>query len=172
MPIITLREQTTQDALALAAWLSDPDAEWKRWDAPYFHAEESPPQVRGAAERAIVFEGRAIGLVTRHPERPAAGGWWELGILILNPQCWGLGLGTQALKGWVALTFLETGAHLLTFTTWSGNERMIRAGLRVGFRECARIPEARLYAGQRYDSVKLALLRRGWESANETEGTG
>jgi len=39
---------------------------------------------------------------------------------------------------------------------------MIGAGLKVGFRECARIREARLWQGTRYDSVKLDLLRSEW----------
>ena len=51
---------------------------------------------------------------------------------------------------------------MLTLTAWSGNARMIGAGLKVGFRECACIREARLWQGARYDSVKLDLLRSEW----------
>ncbi len=167
-PSPVLREQSTQDALQLAYWLTDPQAEWKQWDAPYYHAANA--QKDGAQsdhlpsnERMIAVEGQAIGMVTRHPEQPQAGGWWELGILIYDPQFWGGGTGTQALRDWTGLTFAETGAHVLTLSTWSGNERMIRAGLRVGYRECARVREARLWKGVRYDSVRLDLLRREWE---------
>ena len=113
-------------------------------------------------ERLIVLEGQAIGLVTRRPEAPSSGGWWEVGLLIYDPRHWGGGLGTRALWAWTGLTFAETGAHLLTLSTWSGNTRMLRAAGRTGYRECARVREARLWQGQRYDSVQMDLLRREW----------
>ena len=90
-------------------------------------------------------------------------GWWELGISILDPAYWSGGLGTRALKLWTGATFRETPVHVLMLTTWSGNERMIRAAERVGYRECGRVPEARLWQGQRWDSVRLCVLRREWE---------
>lgn len=55
--------------------------------------------------------------------------------------------GTRALRLWTAVTFADTGAHILTLTTWSGNARMLRAA-------------------QRHDSVKLAALRRDWPGAS------
>ena len=45
-------------------------------------------------------------------------------------------------------TLDETDAHVLTFTTWGGNERMLRAAHRLGFREAARIREARAGPGE------------------------
>ncbi|MBX8467244.1 GNAT family N-acetyltransferase, partial [Deinococcus sp. RIT780] len=72
------------------------------------------------------------------------------------------GVGSRALALWVGATLNETDAHVLTFSTWGGNERMIRAAHRLGFREAGRIREARLVRGERFDSVKLDLLRREW----------
>ena len=171
-PQLILRPQTAQDALQLAFWLTDPQAEWRQWDAPFMQGEGPTSQaaddsdIGGADEapheRLIVLEDQAIGLVTRRPEAPSRGGWWEVGILIYDPRHWGGGLGTRALRTWTALTFAETGAHLLTLSTWSGNIRMLRAAGRVGYRECARVREARLWQGQRYDSVQMDLLRREW----------
>ena len=40
---------------------------------------------------------------------------------------------------------------------------MIRAAERVGYRECARVHEARLWQGVRYDHVRLELLRAEWD---------
>lgn len=134
LPALTLRDRRDDDLPTLWRWLhAESDPEWKRWDAPYFHEEA-----------------------------PAGGGWWELGVLIFDPRHWGGGLGTQALRLWTDATFAQTGAHVLTLTTWGGNERIIRAAARTGFHECARIPQARAWAGQRWDSVKLAQLRTGW----------
>lgn len=83
-------------------------------------------------------------------------------MVIYDPEHWGGGLGKQALRLWTQATFAETDAHVLTLTTWSGNERMVRAAERCGYRECARVPEARLWQGRRWDSVRLAALRREW----------
>ncbi len=109
--------------------------------------------------RILDLGGQCIGQVSRSEEAPAGGGWWDLGILIFDPAYWGGGLGTQALRLWTAATFAGTEAQVLTLTTWGGNERLIRAGERAGYHECARIPQARRWQGQRWDSVKLACLR-------------
>ena len=174
VPDLKLLPQTTEDALQLAQWLSDPQAEWRQWDAPYLQAgnsqtgeldflDEDLPH-----ERLIWAGGAAVGLVTRRAEAPRQGGWWELGILIHDSRRWGAGLGTRALALWTTLTFQETGAHVLTLSTWSGNVRMLRAAERVGYRECARVREARLWQEQRYDNVQLGLLRREWEEAGRS----
>ena len=83
----------------------------------------------------------------------------------LRPAALGGGLGREALRQWTDRTFAETNAHVLTLTTWSGNERLIRSAARVGYRECARIPEARSWQKKRWDSVKLAALRQEWSGA-------
>ncbi len=166
-PDLTLRPQTAHDALHLSLWLTDPAAEWRQWDAPYLHGEalfgEELEDAEAPHERLICRGGVPIGLVTRHPEAPRSGGWWELGILIYDPRYWSGGLGTRALRRWTDLTFAETGAHVLTLTTWSGNARMLRAGAKAGYRECARVREARLWQEKRHDSVRLDLLRSEWE---------
>ncbi|AIZ46157.1 acetyltransferase [Deinococcus radiopugnans] len=173
---VTLRGRRPRDLPVLRRWLADADAEWRRWDAPYFHAaattasllayverlERTPTR---SDERVIDVDGECVGMVNRSQEEPAGGGWWDLGILIYDPAHWGHGIGTRALRLWVTATFDETDAHVLTFTTWGGNERMIHAARRLGFLEAARIREARLVDGVRYDSVRLDLLRREWTSA-------
>lgn len=178
MPDLTLRERHAEDLPLLHRWLhTELEPEWQRWDAPYFHAARTPSPLslpdftaRSLKEplsphrRIIALDGMCIGTVTRAEEAPAGAGWWELGILIYDPAHWGGGLGTRALTLWTDATFRETEAHVLTLTTWGGNERMIRAAARVGYRECGRVPEARTWGGRRWDSVRLARLRRGWET--------
>jgi RimJ/RimL family protein N-acetyltransferase len=170
---VTLRGRRPRDLPVLRRWLADPEAEWRRWDAPYFHAatttaslsayvdrlDRTPPR---PDERVIDLNGECVGMVNRSEEEPAGGGWWDLGILIYDPRHWNHGIGTRALELWVEATLNETDAHVLTFTTWGGNERMIRAAQRIGFHEAGRVREARLVAGERHDSVRLDLLRREW----------
>lgn len=114
-------------------------------------------------EQLIEMDGAVVGLVSRSQEDPAGGGWWDLGILIFDPAYWNRGVGTRALGLWVQDTFDWTDAHVVTVTTWSGNTRMIRSAQKLGFAECMRVRQARLYGGQRYDSVRLDLLRGEWQ---------
>ncbi|KEF34419.1 MULTISPECIES: GNAT family N-acetyltransferase [Deinococcus] len=173
---VTLRDRRAEDLPVLTRWLTDPHAEWRRWDAPYFPAAGTTRTMEAYAdylathppdadEQVIDVDGLAVGMVNRSEEEPQGGGWWDLGILIYDPAYWGGGVGTRALGLWVQDTLDWTDAHVLTVTTWSGNARMLRLAARLGFRECARVRQARLYAGVRYDSVRLDLLRgewRGW----------
>ncbi|MGX9686364.1 GNAT family N-acetyltransferase [Deinococcus wulumuqiensis] len=172
-PTVLLRDRRPDDLPTLERWLTDEAAQWREWDAPYTppgqtsetmqayirYLAATPPD---ADERVIEVGGAVVGMVNRSEEEPAGGGWWDLGILIYDPAYWGGGVGTRALALWVQDTLDWTDAHTLTVTTWSGNERMIRAARRLGFQECSRVREARVVGGRRYDSVRLDLLRREW----------
>lgn len=174
LPLV-LRDRRPADLPTLTRWLTDEEAGWRAWDAPYTPARQTSETMRryveylevsppDADEQVIEVGGAVVGMVNRSEEEPAGGGWWDLGILIYDPAYWGGGVGTRALALWVQDTFDWTGAHTLTVTTWSGNARMIRAARRLGFQECARVREARVVGGERYDSVRLDLLRREWEA--------
>lgn len=169
-----MRPRTEADLPTLWRWLhGEENPEWHRWDGPYFPKHRSRKTLEEFKAEAslkpinpnrqiIALNGECIGMVTRYEEDPAGGDWWELGIVIYDPQHWGGGLGREALRQWTERTFSETNAHVITLTTRSGNERLIRSAGRVGYRECARIPEARSGQGRRWDSVKLSLLGREW----------
>ena len=174
MTEVVLRSQAPADLPELWRWLyGTPDAEWRQWDGPYFHGAVPASSYSDYAAKAIsrppnpnmqVIEigGLARGMVTRSWEDPQEGGWLELGIVIYDPAFWSGGHGTRALRLWTDLSFAETQAHVITLTTWSGNARMVAAARKVGYRECARVREGRLWQGVRYDSVKLDLLRSEW----------
>ncbi|MFC4639297.1 GNAT family N-acetyltransferase [Deinococcus hohokamensis] len=172
-PALSLRGRRPRDLPTLQRWLTDPQAEWRQWDAPYFHAASTTASLEAYVahlaqtpptphQRVLDLGGQCVGMVNRAEEDPAGGGWWDLGILVYDPGLWGQGLGTRALSLWVQATLDETEAQVLTFTTWGGNERMIRAARRLGFQEAGRVREARLVGGKRFDSVRLDLLRREW----------
>ena len=176
MPQLTLRARLSEDLPTLHRWLhAEKNPEWQRWDGPYFaktitelsldaYTEWAAAYPWDADQQIIALNDVCIGSIHRYEEDPAGGGWFELGLVIFDPVHWSGGLGRRALQLWKAQTFAETPAHVITLTTWSGNARMIRAAERVGYREYARIPEARAWNGQRWDSVKLAVLRRDWLS--------
>lgn len=176
---LSLRQRQDSDLAYLWKWLHHiHDAEWKRWDAPYFHEKKSPSQLsfedylakqqtqptpNDPNHQIIALNNKCIGMVSRYEEPPQGGGWWELGIVIHDPQYWGQGYGTKALKLWTETTFQETKAHIISLASWSGNQRMLSTAARLGFTECARIPQARLWQDQRWDSVHMAVLREDWQ---------
>ncbi len=167
---VTLRGRRPRDLPALRRWFTDPTAQWRQWDAPYLNPADTTASLEAYVrhletapttpnERVVDLGGACIGMLNRAED---ASDVWDLGVIIFDPQHWGRGVGSRALALWVEATLNETDAHVLTFSTWGGNERMIRAAHRLGFREAGRIREARLVRGERFDSVKLDLLRREW----------
>jgi RimJ/RimL family protein N-acetyltransferase len=130
MPDLILRERLPEDLPLLRRWQhAEADAEWKRWDGPYFHGGKAPSaltleefteqalaQPPSPNRRAIALDGSCTGMVTRSQEAPAGGGWWELGLVIFDPAHWGSGLSTRALTLWTDATLRETDAHVVTLT--------------------------------------------------------
>ena len=94
---LVLRPQILADLPDLWRWHHDiPDAEWERWNGPYFHGEmpelsysdyvvEAIGEPLNSDMRVIESGGLARGMVTRHGEAPKADGWLELGIVIYDP---------------------------------------------------------------------------------------
>lgn len=167
---VTLRGRRPRDLPTLRRWFTDPAAQWREWDAPYLNAADTTASLGAYVhrlettpttpnERVVDLGGTCIGMLNRAED---ASDVWDLGVIIFDPLHWGRGIGRRALALWIEATLNETDAHVLTFSTWSGNERMIRAAHRLGFREAGRVREARLVRGQRHDSVTLDLLRREW----------
>lgn len=171
---VSLRPETHEDWPWLWHWrheLIDPD--WKNWDSPFLHAQTRRVSyegfVRGRAINnrvgAIIdLDGRPVGFVNRGELAPLGGGWWDWGIVIYDPADRKKGVGSTAAQMWIDNTFDMTNAHVLTLTTWSGNEATQALGRKLGFIECSRIPQARMWRGQRYDSVQMARLRSDWEA--------
>ncbi|GGK13535.1 hypothetical protein GCM10008955_03630 [Deinococcus malanensis] len=76
---LTLRERHNEDLPVLWHWMhAQPDPEWKRWDAPYFHSAAAPKSTSleafteqaqaalpTAHQRIIALDGQCIGQATR-----------------------------------------------------------------------------------------------------------
>lgn len=175
---VTLRPETRDDWPWLWHWrheLTDPD--WKQWDSPFLHARTrrltyleytSGRGLNTWLGAIIEDDGHPVGYVNRGELAPSGGGWWDWGIVIFDPAYRRQGIGTAAARLWVDDTFRRTNAHVLTMTTWSGNEAMLATGERLGFTECTRIPEARSWKGVRYDSIQMAMLRRDWPGIEQS----
>lgn len=146
--------------------------EWKKWDAPYFeHKRISLKEFISKKDNyvnqddiwAIVVNGEIIGTVSYYWEHEPSN-WLEMGIGIYNPKFWNGGYGRTAFRLWVNNLFNTMPLVRVGFTTWSGNERMIKVGERLGMTMEARIRKVRYYNGEYYDSIRMGLLREEWES--------
>ncbi|MET0785583.1 MAG: GNAT family protein [Paenisporosarcina sp.] len=145
--------------------------EWKKWDAPYYPYtpktyEEfltnkefylEPNRIQG-----IEVNNELIGIVSYYWEHKPSN-WLEMGISIFKPAYWNGGYGTDAMRQWMNKLFTEMPLVRVGFTTWSGNERMIKVGEKLGMTMEARLRKVRLYNDVYYDSIRMGILREEWK---------
>ncbi|GAA0480042.1 GNAT family protein [Salinibacillus aidingensis] len=151
------------------------DPLWKQWDAPYF--ELVPVSYERFLERknkwidqedrwVIEVNHSIIGTVSYYWEHKASL-WLEMGIGIYDPDYWSGGYGTKALRLWINHLFNTLPLERVGFTTWSGNERMMRVGEKLGMKLEGRLRRCRYYNGKFYDSIRMGLLREEWETLTD-----
>jgi len=148
--------------------------EWKKWDAPYYefiqipyeeYVANSSQMIAEDNQRIIEVNGKIIGTVIYYWEHKASN-WLEMGIVIYDPNYWNGGYGTKALSLWIDHLFTTLPLVRVGYTTWSGNERMIKVGEKLGMTMEARLRKCRLYDGVYYDSIRMGLLREEWENSS------
>ncbi len=174
---VSLREATQEDVNELYYWkYEEKNQEAKKWNAPYLPEKQLtkeeymnlwnqeyelfpgvPPLL------AVLINKKAVGIVScywmdKHTN------WLETGIVIYDSDYWSGGYGTEAYRMWIDFLFESTHLHRLGMSTWSGNIRMIKTAAKIGMKEEARIREARIVNGEYFDSIKMGMLRREWES--------
>lgn len=170
---LIIRPITEEDLPFLWELIFKEDApEWKKWDAPYFEHKSIPyndflsqkEKWLSQNERwAIEVNGEVIGTVSYYWEHKPSN-WLEMGIGIYNPKYWSGGYGTKALRIWINHLFNNLPLVRVGFTTWSGNERMIKVGEKLGMMMEARLRKCRFYNGEYYDSIRMGILREEWEN--------
>ncbi|NGZ75569.1 GNAT family N-acetyltransferase [Saccharibacillus sp. VR-M41] len=157
---------------------SEKDRTWTEWDAPYFKDEEEEETFEEFAQgyeslrarnlpwepRLLIetIEGRMLGTVNSYWEHKPSN-WLECGIVLLRSDTWSRGCGTEALRLYVGYLFASLDVPRVGITTWSGNERMMRAAARIGMRLEGRVRRCRIVRGELYDSIRMGVLREEWE---------
>lgn len=171
---LTLRPVETQDLPIIWRQAYDTDEpEWMKWNGPYFNdpkysLEEfveaiGPSWVDSPRTYVACYKEEVVGVVSWHWEDGKLEKWLEFGIVIFVHQLWNKGLGTEICKLWIHHIFEERPDLIkLGFTTWSGNDRMLKIGEKLGMKKEACIRSVRYWEGQYYDSVKYGLLRHEW----------
>jgi RimJ/RimL family protein N-acetyltransferase len=169
---LTIRPITDDDLSKLWELIfKEESPEWKKWDAPYYEHKALPfeefmkqkDKYIGSESRwAITVNEEVIGTVSYYWEHKPSN-WLEMGIGIYDPVFWSGGFGTRALRLWIHHLFTTMPLVRVGYTTWSGNERMIKVGEKFGMTMEARLRKCRYYNGQYYDSIRMGLLREEWE---------
>ncbi len=168
--IVTLRDTTADDLDDYRAWFTK-GLEWTKWDAPWEEMSDdfaesfvyrlSKRIQKGPQELKTRFEiwvdNTHIGWVTRYyiendPEYVA------VGISIPEMAYWGRGIGREALGMWVRHLFQTWALEYVYCETWSGNEKMVRLALSIGFTliESDRTVEVE---GKAYQKLKFKLAK-------------
>ena len=86
------------------------------------------------------------------------------GISIGEKDCWGKGYGTETTILMLDYAFTVLGLHNILLSTFSYNERAIRAYTRAGFRVMGRWREAQRLGDQVYDIVFMDCLASDFSS--------
>lgn len=179
---IILRDMIASDIEDYVRWFTV-EREWEKWDAPwekedtdeetertswckyYESVKDLPDEVR-RWKFEISWNGRHIGwvssyLVDNHYEwigeiQDGQAFHRAIGIDICEPDVWGHGIGTTALRAFINYYF-ENGVPELLTQTWSGNTRMIHCAAKLGFVECNRYESIRQVEGKPYDALTFKL---------------
>ncbi len=113
-----------------------------------------------------VPEDRLIGFV----------GLWNLswphgdcmvGIGLGEPEYWGKGYGTEAMRLVLRYAFVELNLHRVTLFVFDYNPRAIRSYQKAGFQFEGRLKGLIQREGQRHDVTCMGILRDEWLSAQQ-----
>lgn len=180
---VVLRDMGEADIEDEIRW-NTVETQWAQWDAPWESLEalksfdpaahrrteleqlkKPKPEIRNTLE-LDTEDGVHIGSVASYfvdqdfnwisKTQPGQTRFRALGLDISESRYWGKGLGTQALTAWI-LYFGEHGERELYLQTWSGNTRMIRCAMKLGFQEVCRKPGIRQVRGETWDGLTFCL---------------
>ncbi len=110
-----------------------------------------------AEQKIIGFVG-LDGNGIRSPHRDAF-----VGIGIGEPEFWGKGYGTDAMKLILRYGFLELNLHRVSLDVFSYNPRAVRSYEKAGFKLEGQVRGSLLREGRRWDEYFMGILREDWE---------
>ena len=179
---ILLRDMIESDIEDYVRWFTV-EREWENWDAPwekedtdeeterkswteYYESVKDRPDDARRWKFEIEWNGRHIGWVSSYcidenyewigKIKDGQTVYRAIGIDICEPDVWGKGVGTNALRAFMNYYFAN-GVDELYTQTWSGNVRMLRCAEKLGFLECNRNVGTREVDGQKYDGLTFRL---------------
>lgn len=178
---IQLRDWTLNDLDEFAHWLQ-PGHRWQELDAPYYKKSQAEdiPEIIARIKTRIESGNFSVprqNFVIAHPDHNRLIGqvsrywiseethWLAVGISIYDPALWSQGFGAEALSLWMTYLFEAIPAIVrLDLQTWSGNIGMMRLAAKLGYQLEGRFRNARIVAGEHYDSLWYGILREEWQT--------
>jgi RimJ/RimL family protein N-acetyltransferase len=88
-------------------------------------------------------------------------------IGIGEPDFWGKGCGTDAMRLMLRYSFTELNLHRISLNVYAYNQRGIRSYEKCGFQHEGCIREFVLRDGRRSDMLHMGILRAEWESLSK-----
>lgn len=179
-----LRDMVESDIEDYVRWFTV-EREWESWDAPwekgdtceeterknwteYYESVKDLPDDVHRWKLEIEWNDRHVGwvssyLIDENSEwvgkiKDGQTAYRAIGIDVCEPDLWGNGIGTNALRAFMNYCF-ENGAGELYTQTWSGNVRMLRCAEKLGFAECHREVGIREVDGRKYDGLTLKIKK-------------
>jgi RimJ/RimL family protein N-acetyltransferase len=118
-----------------------------------------------------LVDGRLIGFVALFGLRWSHGDTL-VGIGIGEPEDWGKGYGTDAMRVLLRYAFTELGLHRVSLGVFEYNPRAIRSYQKAGFQIEGRERQLLLREGRRWDALMMGILREEWENCVEDHVPG
>jgi RimJ/RimL family protein N-acetyltransferase len=88
-------------------------------------------------------------------------------IGIGEPDFWGRGYGSDAMRLMLRYGFNELNLHRVSLTVYAYNTRAIRSYEKCGFKHEGRIREFVLRDGRRSDMLHMGILRSEWDTLQQ-----
>jgi RimJ/RimL family protein N-acetyltransferase len=85
-----------------------------------------------------------------------------VGIGIGEPEFWGKGYGTEAMKLILCYAFMELNLHRVSLDVFDYNPRALHSYEKAGFKLEGRKRGMLLREGQRWDLIYMGILREEW----------
>ncbi len=122
----------------------------------------------GLCKRAMIVtaDERLIGFVNRRPHERFAD-LFLIGMRICEDDFLNRGLGTEALRLWLAYLFTNSTVHRIGAATWSFNPRAIALLKKLGFTHEGTERQVAQWQDRWQDRLYFGLLRSEWEAARD-----
>jgi RimJ/RimL family protein N-acetyltransferase len=163
---IRLRAVEPADYPTLHRWLNDPAVMifWGRPGNTQSVAEvvetEEAQSRRGTSRKYMIetLDGAVIGEIDYYDLDMVARSAWT-SIMIGEPEYWGGGFGTDAMRTLLRYLFHQLGLHRVTLTAIEGNLRARKSYEKVGFVQEGTLRDWMFFDGRYVNGVLMAVLR-------------
>ncbi|HLJ65769.1 MAG TPA: GNAT family protein [Chloroflexota bacterium] len=163
--LVELRALETGDFPVLARWLNDAGV-MLYWGRPgntvapeEVAADEVRNAARGTSRKYIIQtpEGRPIGQIDYYDLDWQARSAW-VSILIGDPDFWGGGYGTDAMRALLTHLFDQMGLHRVALTVHETNARAQRSYAKNGFKAEGILRDWAFFNGKWVNGVVMSVL--------------